>query len=134
MTGDLMRTIEAVEATGPSRLRLAWSDGETAEVDLAAWLKTSAFAPLCDPAEFAKAEVGDLGHSLAWPSGAEAGADALWLETLSATGGRTPHLPSGNGRPVRLSDNANRLSNAYQPCCPPSRGFENWRQLPKCSR
>jgi hypothetical protein len=27
-----------------------------------------------------------LGHSLAWPSGVELGADMLWLETLSATG------------------------------------------------
>src|SRR3546814_7399559 len=33
-----------------------------------------------------KVEVGDWGHSLAWPSGAELGADMLWLETLSATG------------------------------------------------
>ena len=38
-----------------------------------------------DPGEFAKAKVGDWGHSLVWPSGAEAGADALWLETLAAT-------------------------------------------------
>ena len=29
-------------------------------------------------------KIGDWGHSLVWPSGAEAGADALWLETLSA--------------------------------------------------
>ena len=36
--------------------------------------------------EFAKVEVGDWGHSLAWPSGTELGADMLWLETLSATG------------------------------------------------
>jgi hypothetical protein len=39
---------------------------------------------LRDPAEFAKVKVGDWGHSLEWPSGAEAGADSLWLETLSA--------------------------------------------------
>jgi len=31
-------------------------------------------------------EVGDWGHSLCWPSGAELGADMLWLETLSSTG------------------------------------------------
>ena len=81
---DAMRTIEQVRPTGPARLRLVWSDGTTAEVDLAPWLEKRAFAALRDPPEFAKVEIGDWGHSLVWPSGAEAGADALWLETLSA--------------------------------------------------
>src|SRR3546814_16996651 len=57
-----------------------------ADLDLGAVLADRAFAALCDPGEFAKVEVGDWGHSLAWPSGAELGADMLWLETLSATG------------------------------------------------
>ena len=82
---DRMRTIKAVKATGPARLRLDWSDGTQADVDLSAWLQTPAFAPLRDPAEFACAEIGDWGHSLVWPSGVEAGADALWRETLAAT-------------------------------------------------
>ncbi len=83
---DNTRTITAVRATGPASLRLAWSDGTEADLDLNAALGDRAFAALRDPAEFAKVEVGDWGHSLAWPSGAELGADALWLETLSATG------------------------------------------------
>ena len=82
---DTMRTIEAVTATGPARLRLRWSDGAEAEFDLTDWLASPAFAALRDPAEFARVQVGDWGHSLEWPSGAEAGADRLWLETLSAT-------------------------------------------------
>src|SRR3546814_20450259 len=41
---------------------------------------------VCSSDLFAKVEVGDWGHSLAWPSGAELGADMLWLETLLATG------------------------------------------------
>jgi hypothetical protein len=82
---DAMRTIESVKLAGAARLRLRWSDGVDAEVDLAAWLETPAFAPLRDPAEFAKVQVGDWGHSLVWPSGVEAGADALWAEALSAT-------------------------------------------------
>jgi hypothetical protein len=81
---DAMRTIESVKATGPTRLRLRWSDGAEAELDLGGWLETPAFAALRDPAEFARVEVGDWGHSLSWPSGAETGADSLWLETLSA--------------------------------------------------
>jgi Protein of unknown function (DUF2442) len=82
---DVMRTIKSAKATGPARLRLTWSDGVEAELDLHDWLQTSAFAPLRDPAEFVRVQVGDWGHSLDWPSGVEAGADSLWLETLSAT-------------------------------------------------
>ena len=82
---DTMRTIKSVKATGDARLRLRWSDGAEAEIDLAAWLAKPAFAALRDPAEFERVEIGDWGHSLHWPSGAEAGADALWLETLTAT-------------------------------------------------
>ncbi len=81
---DAMRTIEKARAVGPTRLRLAWSDGAAADVDLSEWLKKPAFAALRDPAEFAKVRIGDWGHSLVWPSGVEAGADALWLETLTA--------------------------------------------------
>ena len=82
---DTMRTIKAVGPAGDTRLRLQWSDGTQAELDLGGWLQQPAFAPLSDPAEFAKVKLGDWGHSLEWPSGVEAGADALWLETLAAT-------------------------------------------------
>lgn len=82
---DKARTIAAVRTIGSASLHLVWSDGTEAELDLSAALEACAFAALRDPREFARVEVGDWGHSLAWPSGAELGADALWLETLSAT-------------------------------------------------
>ncbi|MFT4025804.1 MAG: DUF2442 domain-containing protein [Novosphingobium sp.] len=81
-----MHYIAAVRTIGPAALHLSWSDGTAADLDLGAILAARAFAALRDPGEFAKVEVGDWGHSLAWPSGAELGADMLWLETLSATG------------------------------------------------
>lgn len=83
---DKTRTIADARAIGPASLHLLWSDGTAADLDLSAMLDDRAFAALRDPAEFAKVEVGDWGHSLAWSSGAELGADTLWLETLSATG------------------------------------------------
>lgn len=83
---DKTRTIAAVRAIAPASLHLSWSDGTGADLDLSAILADRAFAALRDPTKFAEVEVGDWGHSLAWPSGAELGADALWLETLSATG------------------------------------------------
>ncbi|HEX7929988.1 MAG TPA: DUF2442 domain-containing protein [Sphingomicrobium sp.] len=83
---DKTRTIDAVTAIGPSSLRLSWSDGTAGEIDLVPILQDRAFAALRDPAEFAGVEIGDWGHSLVWPSGAELGAETLWLETLKATG------------------------------------------------
>lgn len=81
-----MRMITAVAAIGPESVRLTWSNETVVDLDLSAVLGGRAFAALRDPAEFAKVEIGDWGHSLAWPSGAEMGADMLWLETLSASG------------------------------------------------
>src|SRR3546814_15048495 len=71
---DKARTITAVRATGPSSLHLSWSEGTAADLDLGAVLADRAFAALRDPGEFAKVEVGDWGHRLAWPTGAELGA------------------------------------------------------------
>jgi hypothetical protein len=83
---DKMRTIERVRADGSAVLHLAWSDGTDAVLRLVAILDDPAFAALRDPEEFARVAVGDWGQSLCWPSGAEMGADMLWLETLTATG------------------------------------------------
>lgn len=83
---DKTRTITAIRATGPSSLHLTWSDGTAATVDLKPVLGDRALSALRDPDEFARVEVGDWGHSVSWPSGAELSADMLWLETLSATG------------------------------------------------
>lgn len=83
---DRTRTIIGVRPLGQASLHLEWSNGTQADLDLSAILASRAFAALRDPAAFAAVEVGDWGHSLVWPSGAELGADTLWLETLSATG------------------------------------------------
>ncbi len=83
---DKTRAIVAATASGAQSLRLLWSDGTEVDLDFAALLGGPGFAALRDPVAFAQVEVGDWGHSLVWPMGVELGADALWLETLSATG------------------------------------------------
>ena len=83
---DRMRTIETAEPVGPTEVRLTWSDGTQADVDLSGLLGKTPFEALQDPVEFARVEVGDWGHSLTWPSGVEASAERLWLETLAARG------------------------------------------------
>ncbi|MEA3265063.1 MAG: DUF2442 domain-containing protein [Pseudomonadota bacterium] len=74
-------TIVAVHATGPISLRITWSDGIEGELNLTTVLADRHFAALRDPAEFARVGVGEWGHSLAWPSGVELGADMLRHET-----------------------------------------------------
>lgn len=70
-------TILAVQATGPASLRLTWSDGIEGELNLTGVLADRHFEALCDPDVFAQVGVGEWGHSLAWLSGVELGADML---------------------------------------------------------
>lgn len=85
-TADAIRTIEAVETEPRALLHLRWSDGSRAKLDIAPMLRGATLRSLRDPDEFARARVGEWGHSVEWPSGAELGAETLWLATLSANG------------------------------------------------
>jgi hypothetical protein len=76
----------SARAKAPATLALRWSDDTRAKLDLAALLRGKLFARSRDPKLFEKARIGEWGHSVVWPSGAELGAETLWLETLSATG------------------------------------------------
>ncbi|RJF89131.1 DUF2442 domain-containing protein [Oleomonas cavernae] len=83
---DQMRTIGDVHPVGTAMVDVSWVGGVKARLDLGAMLHHKAFAALRDPAAFREVRVGEWGHALEWPGGVEIGADALWLETLSATG------------------------------------------------
>lgn len=80
------RTILKVKAKPPSELTLQWSDGTKAVLKLDAIMKDRRFRVLRDANLFARVRVGEWGHSVAWSSDVELSAEALWLETLSATG------------------------------------------------
>ncbi len=79
-----MRTLIGVKAKPPATLTVQWSDGTRAKIDLAPLLRGRAFRTLRDEAEFARARIGEWGHSVEWPSGTDVSAETLWLETLSA--------------------------------------------------
>lgn len=85
-TEDKTRTITSARAKAPATLALRWSDATSVKLDLGGLMRKKHFHALRDPKLFEKAEVGEWGHSVAWPSGAELGAETLWLETLSASG------------------------------------------------
>jgi hypothetical protein len=61
--------IDAVRHVRAHVVWLRFADGLAGEVDLAAGLVGPLFAPLRDPAEFARVEIGN--GALTWPSGAD---------------------------------------------------------------
>jgi hypothetical protein len=78
-----LRTITTVTATPPATLALRWSDGTNAAIDLTPRLGGRG---LRDPQLFARASLGDCGHSVVWPDGTELSTETLRLETLTAIG------------------------------------------------
>jgi len=56
---DKPRTLVSVAAISAEVIRLHWSDGTEADSELGAGLEDPLFAPLRDPVEFAKVEVGE---------------------------------------------------------------------------
>ncbi len=70
----------------PMHLNLTWNHGPEAEIDFAPISKQAGFQPLADPDFLRNVEIGDWGHSLAWPDGTEIGADSLWLDSLTVWG------------------------------------------------
>jgi Protein of unknown function (DUF2442) len=87
MTGaDRRRTIATVTATPPATLALRWSDGTNAAIDLTPRFGERSLRGLRDPQLFARASLGDWGHSVIRPDGIELSAETLWLETLTVIG------------------------------------------------
>jgi hypothetical protein len=86
MSLDKTRIITSVKATPPATLALRWSDGTRANLDVGSVLGGKHMRALRNPEAFALVRLGEWGHSIEWPSGAELSAETLWLETLSAKG------------------------------------------------
>lgn len=80
-------TIKRIKVLHPHKLRITWSNGITAVLDLSdAVVRHRALAPLKDSRVFAKARIGEWGHSVRWTDDAELGAESLWRRTLEAIG------------------------------------------------
>ena len=63
------------------RIRLSFSDGSVAEIDLSGSLDGSIFEPLRDVEYFKSFSL--VGHTLAWPNGADFAPE--YLQSLTAT-------------------------------------------------
>jgi hypothetical protein len=79
--------IAHVKPTGEYTLRVKWHNGQALGVNLAEPVhRLKGLRPLRDPALFARAEVGEGGHSIAWPGDLDMGADRLWEIALEQNG------------------------------------------------
>jgi hypothetical protein len=82
---ESLRTLKSVKPISNTTLRVRWSNGMTADLDLGDITKKKAFKSLRGR-RFQSARLGDWGHSVEWPDGTAIGADALWRRTLVAQG------------------------------------------------
>lgn len=66
-----MLHVVSVRPTAGYRLWLRFSDGVEGEVDLGPQLEGAVFAPLRDPAVFARVTIDPDVHTITWPNGAD---------------------------------------------------------------
>ena len=79
------RDVVAVTRTGDYTLRLRFRDGAEGEMDFAQFLSfNGVFAPLKDPAEFAKVTVDSESGTICWPNGADLCPDVLYSRITGA--------------------------------------------------
>ncbi len=70
--------VTEVQYRGGYRLFLRFEDGVAGEVDVAGLVKfEGVFAPLADPAEFAKVSLQPEWHTVCWPNGADIAPETL---------------------------------------------------------
>lgn len=79
----LVRTTE-VEVIGDHRLRVSFNDGAEGDVDFSRHRWTGVFAPLKDPAYFARVRI-DLG-AIAWPNDVDIDPETLYHWATTGTG------------------------------------------------
>jgi hypothetical protein len=79
--------IADVKPAGEYALRVQWANGKAFTVDLRAPVfRLKGLRPLREEALFARAAVGEGGHSVVWPGDRDIGADRLWEMTLDQNG------------------------------------------------
>jgi hypothetical protein len=77
----MLHRITRVEPESGYRLRLSFADGSVGIVDFTSTIgKGGVFAPMRDPAFFARVELHPSGRLISWPGELEFCADALWQD------------------------------------------------------
>lgn len=77
----MLYEIRSVTPQAAARLRLTYADGSTVEIDFAPLIQQGGvYAPLADPAFFARVGIGAGRRFIEWPGGLDFCADALWRQ------------------------------------------------------
>lgn len=82
---ESLRILKSAKPLADKTLRVRWSNGMAADLDLSDLLRQKAFKALHGRG-FQRARLDEWGHSVEWPDGTAIGADALWRRTLLAQG------------------------------------------------
>ncbi len=90
LAAHLHRIVE-VEIVGEHRLRIAFDDGASGELDASGWEGSEVFEPLRDPSYFARVELDDELGTIRWPNGADVAPETLhlWVERGRGDVGRS---------------------------------------------
>jgi hypothetical protein len=78
LAAHLHRIVE-LEVLGEHRLRLAFEDGLSGELDASNWDWSGVFEPLRDPTYFARVELDQELGTISWPNGADVVPETLHL-------------------------------------------------------
>jgi hypothetical protein len=78
LAAHLHRVVD-VEVVGEHRLRIAFDDGVSGEIDASNWAWRGVFEPLRDPNYFARVELDRQLGTITWPSGADVAPETLHL-------------------------------------------------------
>jgi hypothetical protein len=79
--GKIVHVTE-VEPLGAHRLRLGFEDGIEGELDFSDEAWEGVFAPLADPAAFARVELDPGLGTIVWPGGADIAPETLYATTI----------------------------------------------------
>jgi hypothetical protein len=75
-----------VEVVGDHRIRVAFDDGVVGEVDASTWDRQGVFAPLRDPAFFAKVDLDAELGTISWPNGADVAPETMAERPYASAG------------------------------------------------
>jgi hypothetical protein len=78
LAAHLHRVVD-VEVIGQHRLRIAFDDGLSGEIDASNWAWRGVFEPLRDPNYFARVELDRQLGTISWPNGADVAPETLHL-------------------------------------------------------
>jgi hypothetical protein len=92
-----MHEVVAVKPLGGHRLWIRFDDGQEGEIDLKPFLHAfrNMFAPLEDPAYFAKVKVSRAAGTICWPNGLDLDPDVLHHQVTGAPLPRAGRVVSG---------------------------------------